>query len=97
MTERGVCVRPLNQRRHRGRHARCKGMEGRGLGLMARSYQRHRPCGVDSSLLCLFIVYPVYRAFTGNGVNETIMRNTRINTTGQADLDPRSVWEVDCE
>ena len=49
MTERGVCVRPLNQQRHRGRHARRKGMEGRGLGLMARSYQRHRPCGVDSS------------------------------------------------
>ena len=50
-----------------------------------------------AALLCLFIVYPVYRAFNDTGINEMITRNTRINATGQADLDPRSVWEVDCE
>jgi hypothetical protein len=49
-----------------------------------------------AALLCLFIVYPVYRVFTDNGVNEMIMRNTRINAT-HADLDPRGMWGVDCE
>lgn len=48
-----------------------------------------------AALLCLFIVYPVYRAFTDNGINEMITRNTRINATGQAVLDTRGVWEVD--
>ena len=50
-----------------------------------------------AALLCLFIVYPVYRAFNDTGINEMITRNTRINATGQADLDTRGLWEVDCE
>lgn len=50
-----------------------------------------------AALLCLFIFYPAYRAFTDSGVNEMITRNTRINATGQADadLDSRGFWEVD--
>lgn len=50
-----------------------------------------------AALLCLFIVYPVYRAFNDTGINEMITRNTRINATGQADLDTRGLWEVDRE
>jgi len=48
-----------------------------------------------AALLCLFIVYPVYRGLTDTGITEMITRNTRINATGQADLDTRDVWEVD--
>lgn len=48
-----------------------------------------------AALLCLFIVYPVYRAFTDTGINEMITRNTRINATGQATLDSRGLWEID--
>ncbi|KAF8172479.1 hypothetical protein BJ912DRAFT_101257 [Pholiota molesta] len=37
------------------------------------------------ALLCLFIVLPVAKAFTDNGVELKILANTRINATGQAE------------
>ncbi|KAG6901397.1 hypothetical protein C0995_012521 [Termitomyces sp. Mi166 len=46
-----------------------------------------------SALLCLFVMYPVYRHYHDNGRNALIVGNTRINSTGQAssvDFDPRS-------
>ncbi|KAG6885189.1 hypothetical protein C0993_004973 [Termitomyces sp. T159_Od127] len=46
-----------------------------------------------SALLCLFVMYPIYRHYNDNGVTELIVGNTRINSTGQAssfDIDPRS-------
>ncbi|KAF9477288.1 hypothetical protein BDN70DRAFT_116577 [Pholiota conissans] len=50
-------------------------------------------------LLCLFIVLPVAKAFTDNGVATKILGNTRINATGQAerrDLGSRE-WRIDWE
>ncbi|KAG5715405.1 hypothetical protein E4T56_gene9421, partial [Termitomyces sp. T112] len=50
-----------------------------------------------SALLCLFVMYPIYRHFTDNGRNELIVGNTRINSTGQAtfvEFDPRSQMPI---
>lgn len=46
-----------------------------------------------SALLCLFVMYPVYRSLNDNGRGALIVGNTRINSTGQAssvEFDPRS-------
>ncbi|KAF8180564.1 hypothetical protein BJ912DRAFT_980734 [Pholiota molesta] len=52
------------------------------------------------ALLCLFIVLPVAKAFTDNGVELKILANTRINATGQAERrelggKERREWRVD--